>query len=171
MKALACHGTDTIPTEQDVEFPVLETEPGVASEPPVPSSASIEDPILLSESEVQEEAEVKDEAPVEGAAEKFDPMEEDVQVIEYKDLVSDEGRALVTEQLELLQQVTAEAEAVAEAVAEGEAVVVEGVNGRTIIVLEDIGTIIDEGPSQFPVKGEVVDEETNEEVCTTRAAS
>ncbi|XP_073390608.1 sister chromatid cohesion 1 protein 4 isoform X2 [Physcomitrium patens] len=65
---------------------------------------------------------------------------------------------------ELLHKVAAEAEAVAEAVAGGEAVVLEGVDGRTIIVLEDDGTIIDEGPSSLvAVKEEVVEEEIQEE--------
>jgi len=69
----------------------------------------------------------------------------------------------------LLQEVAAEAEAVAEAVAQGAAVVVEGVDGRTIIVLEDDGTIIEEGPSSWTIKEEIVGEEIQEEVCSTGA--
>lgn len=125
----------------------------------MPSTAPVPEPILLIEPEAQEEPEIKYEARVEEGAEEFVPMEEDVEVTGFV------GPAVGEEQPELLQQVAAEAEAVAEAVAGGEAVIVEGVDGRTIIVLEDDGTIIDEGPSSFAVKEEVVGEEIQEEVC------
>ena len=128
----------------------------------MPSSAPVAEPILLTESEAQEEPEIKHEARAEEAAEEFVPMEEDVEVTGFV------GPSAGEEQPELLQQVAAEAEAVAEAVAGGEAVVIEGVDGRTIIVLEDDGTILDEGLSQFAVKEEIVGEEIQEEVCSTR---
>jgi hypothetical protein len=149
-----------VPAEEGVEFPPLETEPEVVSEPPVTSSAPVAEPILLTESEAQEESEIKDEARVEEAAEEVVPMEEDVEVTGA--VAPDVGE----EQPDVLQQVAAEAEAVAEAVAAGEAVVVEGVDGRTIIVLEDDGTILDEGLSSFAVKEEIVGEEIHEEVCS-----
>ncbi|XP_024378145.1 sister chromatid cohesion 1 protein 4 [Physcomitrium patens] len=145
----------SVPTEEGVEFPMLETEPGIVSEPPVPESGPTAEPILLLESEAQEEAEVKEEVLAEAASEELVAMEEDVEIV---------GEAAAGIESELLHKVAAEAEAVAEAVAGGEAVVVEGVDGRTIIVLEDDGTIIDEGPSSLVgVKEEVVGEEIQEE--------
>lgn len=164
MDSFTCHGTAVISTEEVVEFPVLETEPGTASEPHIPSSAPAAEPILI-ETESQEESEIKAEARVQEAAPEFPPTEEEVEVTGFRDPDIVEGETPLAEQAELLQEVAAEAEAVAEAVAEGAAVVVEGVNGRTIIVLEDDGTILDEGTSPFAIKEEIVGEEVQQEVC------
>lgn len=116
-------------------------------------------------------SEIKEEARVQEAAPEFPPTEEEVEVTGFRGPAIGEEEAPFADQPELLQEVAAEAEAVAEAVAEGAAVVVEGVDGRTIIVLEDDGTILDEGPSPFAagVKEEIVGEEIQQEVRSTGA--
>lgn len=106
------------------------------------------------------------------AAPEFPSTEEDVEVTGVRGPSLGEAEAPLVEQPEFLQEVAAEAEAVAEAVAEGAATLIEGVDGRAVIVLEDDGTIIDEGPSPFTagVKEEIPGDVAQEEVWFTRAA-
>lgn len=145
---------------------MLETEPEAVSEPQIPLTAPAVEPIPI---ETEAEEEIKEETRVQEAAPEFLAIEEEVEATEVRAPAIGEGEAPFAEEPELLQEVSAEAEAVAVAVAEGTAVVIEGVDGRTLIVLEDDGTIIDEGPSSFPVKEEIVGEEVQQEVSSTGA--
>lgn len=172
-EASACYRTGFTPAEEATEFPLLETEPGPASEPQIPSSAPEAEPILIETEGEEPELRIKDEETrSQEAAPEFPLTEEDVEVTGVRGQSLGEAEAPLAEQPEYIQEVAAEAEAVAEAVAEGAATLIEGVDGRAVIVLDDDGTIIDEGPSPFTagVKEEIPGEVAPEEVRFTKAA-